>query len=225
MAWRSKTPWALPDTTVSRRSIYFELTASCLRGLDKYCTEWQIVEEATKARYLPDGNLNVNTEAVIHFFNKEVMVYFEEGAGLNHGMIGRYLYRAWLHHFDGRPPFQRGGYFAKAMRFGKARVVTLDDLSKYYERLSRSLRDKLDQPAHFCLYHENLGTSLRESRPLSSPAIQSSRKHKYLIRPLFRALYMVFDGQQLYKSDWTRLSNLSGIFWRWKSLLPLTLPR
>ncbi|RFN54351.1 hypothetical protein FIE12Z_1477 [Fusarium flagelliforme] len=181
--------------------IFFEITAQSIRNQYWYIS-WQYIDSATWV----DRNLDFSPEAILDFFNKEFMVYFEEkpSSHTSYGKFGRYLYRAWLEIYNGRPSFQRGGFLAKPMKFGKNRVQGLDDLSEYHRRLSARLATEMDSRLQFkmCQFAPE---EVAHCRPLLSPKIQTFRQHGYLIRPLFRALYMVIDNQTIVSDDMSRL--------------------
>jgi hypothetical protein len=181
--------------------IFFEITARGIRSLDWYLT-WQYTESAEWV----DRKLDFKPEAVLDFFNKEFMVYYEElpSNGTSYGKFGRYLYRAWLLLYNGRPPFQRGGFLAKPMLFGKNGVQELDTLSEYHRNLSGRLSAVMDSPLRFDLRYFTSPDEVAHCRPLPSPKIQTFQQHGYLVRPLFRALYMVLDNQTVVSDDISR---------------------
>jgi len=181
-------------------NIFFETTAQGIRNQDWYLT-WQYIQSAQCV----DDNLDLNSEAILDFLNKEFMVYFEEkpSSHTSYGKFGRYIYRAWLQLYNGRPPFQRGGFLAKPMRFGKNGVQGLDDLSKYHQRLSARLTAEMDTRLQFKMCQFKLD-EVAHYRPLPSAKIQTFRQHRYLMRPLFRALFMVLDNQTSVSDDSSR---------------------
>ncbi|KAH7174865.1 uncharacterized protein B0J16DRAFT_324324 [Fusarium flagelliforme] len=101
--------------------IFFERTAQSIRNLHWYLT-WQYTESAVWV----DVKLDFKPEAILDFFNKEFMVYYEEepSNGTSFGKFGRYLYRAWLLLYNNRPPFQRGGFLAKPMTVGDEETLS-----------------------------------------------------------------------------------------------------
>lgn len=178
-------------------TIFFEKAARGLCTLDRYTSDWQnfaSVEQASRS-------LDFEPEAILDFFNKEFMIYFDEGFSkktkfdkLNrHGKFGQYLYRAWLQQHQGRPLFQRGGFIAKPMRFGGNGIK---HLSHYHGQLSAKLASELDTRLQFKMC-PSIPEEVAHWRPLPSSKIQTFRQHGYLMRPLFRALYMVVDNQTI----------------------------
>ncbi|EXL41976.1 hypothetical protein FOCG_15334 [Fusarium oxysporum f. sp. radicis-lycopersici 26381] len=109
------------------------------------------------------------------------------------GYLGRYLYLAWLHLHEGRPPFQGGGFFPKPFQIPKQTAESLDELSSFHRDLTHTLSVHLDDPVHF---QQGRDHATIASQPVS-PSIQSFKDHCYLIRPLFRVIYMVVDDQAL----------------------------
>lgn len=108
--------------------------------------------------------------------------------------IARYIYREWLHLHDGRPPFQRDGFFAKAIQISKHGPQTLQQLSACHRRICQQLSDRLDDLVDF---HPR--ASFLE--PIPSKKIQSWRDNGYILRHLFRALYIVVDRRSLEESQ------------------------
>ncbi|KAJ4007668.1 hypothetical protein NW752_010336 [Fusarium irregulare] len=181
-------------------TIFFEKTARGLHTLDRYTSDWQNFTSVERA----GGSLDFEPETILDFFNKEFMIYFDTGASKmtnyhklgRHGKFGQYLYRAWLQQHRGRPPFQRGGFLSKPMRFGGDGIQRLGDLSKYHAQLSAKLETELDTRLQFKMC-PSIPEEVAHWRPLPSPKIQTFRQHGYLMRPLFRALYMVLDNQTI----------------------------
>jgi hypothetical protein len=66
-------------------------------------------------RHLPAGF--IEPKRAYQFLDKDLIVYLETTSVSGHyrTKIARYIYREWLHLHDGRPPFQRDGFFAKVV--------------------------------------------------------------------------------------------------------------
>ncbi|KAF5681380.1 hypothetical protein FDENT_8151 [Fusarium denticulatum] len=145
--------------------IFFEETALYLRSGNEYAVGWEI------AIYIDAHTVQ----------------------DMDLGYIGRYLYRAWLQLHNGRPPFQRGGFFAKPLRISKKLNGSLDKLSSFHGDLTRTLSVHLDDLVHF---EQGRDHSTIAPQPVKS-SIQSFKDQGYLMRPLFSAIYMIVDDQSL----------------------------
>ncbi|UPK97601.1 hypothetical protein LCI18_008536 [Fusarium solani-melongenae] len=180
--------------------LFFEETANELRSMDTYAIRWCQILDIPLVKWRHPGKVDIKPEAIIEFLNKEVMMYIDQesiycGA---YGMISRYIYRKWLHLYNGRPPFQRDSFFAIAARCQDEGPNGLGRLSKYHKDLSQMLSAHLDDCVDFYPYGTRSQTiTPPHFQPIPDRAIQSFRDHKYLIRPLFRALYIFVDGQAL----------------------------
>ncbi|KAI6754904.1 hypothetical protein HG530_012656 [Fusarium avenaceum] len=142
--------------------------------------------------------LSIERMPIIHFFNKEVMLYIDEELvyGTEHSLrldlTGRYIYRTWLRQYNGRPPLQMGGFIARHMFLPQQLRMNLAQLSTYHMELSEMLSQSLNDPVSFNTCFD----------PMAAPPIKSFRNHGYLMRPLFKALYMVIDDQfEAYQND------------------------
>ncbi|RSM08497.1 hypothetical protein CDV31_008134 [Fusarium ambrosium] len=181
--------------------LFFEETANELRSMDTYAVRWRQILDIPFIKWLRPGEVDIKPRGIIEFLlNKEVMIYLDHESinCSNYGKLGRYIYRKWLHLYNGRPPFQRDSYFAIAARFQDEELNGLDRLSKYHKALSKMLSAHLDDCVDFYPYGQRSQTlTPPHFQPIPDRAIQSFRDHKYLIRPLFRALYIFVDGQAL----------------------------
>lgn len=180
--------------------LFFEETANELRSMDTYAVRWRQILDIPLVKWRRPGEVDIKPEAIIEFLNKQVMIYIDQESihGDAYGMLGRYIYRKWLHLYNGRPPFQRDSFFAIAARFQDEEPNGLDRLSKYHKDLSQMLSAHLDDGVDFYPYGRRSQTiTPPHFQPIPDREIQSFRDHKYLIRPLFRALYIFVDGQAL----------------------------
>ncbi|KAJ3529754.1 hypothetical protein NM208_g4001 [Fusarium decemcellulare] len=183
------------------RDLFFEQTATELRSLDTYAVKWRQILGIPLVKWRRPGDVDIKPEDIIKFLNKEVMIYLDTKSiadNSEYGSLGRYIYREWLHLYNGRPPFQRGGFFAKATRFHDPESDGLDRLSAFHKDLSQMLSAHLDDYVDFYPYDMRSQTiPPPHYQPIPDRAIQSFRNHGYLLRPLFRALYIFVDGQAL----------------------------
>ena len=69
-------------------------------------------------------------------------------------------------------------------------------LSYYHGQLSAKLASELDTRLQFKMC-PSIPEEVAHWRPLPSPKMQTFRQHGYLVRPLFRTLYMVLDNQTI----------------------------
>ncbi|KAJ4128923.1 hypothetical protein NW768_007447 [Fusarium equiseti] len=187
---------------------YISGNAKCAQCIQQYNLSCPFIGGASCSRGAKwvNGKLDFTPEAILDFLNKEFMVYYEKehSNGTDYGKFGRYLYRAWLLLNNGRPPFQRGGFLAKPMLFGKNGIQELDALSEYHRKLSAKLSQAMDSSLRFDLRYFSSTDQVAHCRPLPSPEIKTFRQHGYLVRPLFRALYMVLDNQTVVSDNISR---------------------
>ncbi|KIL86407.1 hypothetical protein FAVG1_10236 [Fusarium avenaceum] len=164
---------------------FFHSAAAGLREMEVYRRHWHPYK-------VPFVGKVVKSHSTIDFFNKEVMIYIDTTA-MGHGdlaSLGRYFHRAWLHLHNERPPFQRGGFIAKVMQMTDRDEGALPRLKDLHQKLSV----KLNNQQHDRVRFHNLGPwELKHLRPPPSPEVQSFRDRGYRLRPLFQALYLVFD--------------------------------
>lgn len=187
------------------RAIFFEETALYLRGVEPYRLGWRrgglltTIKEPTlsKQRFAPQDTMS--------YLNKQIMVYFEPTSvtSVEDDRLGRYVYRQWLRLHNGRPPFQRHSFFAKAVQIGDKGPQNLDELTAFHKDLCGVISDHLDDTVDFYPeFDQGMGMSPVAERPaLFGPRpdqrVQSWRNHGYNICHIFRALYMVVDDQSL----------------------------
>ncbi|KAH8672170.1 hypothetical protein BGZ61DRAFT_458991 [Ilyonectria robusta] len=178
------------------RHIFFEVTALYLRHEDDYKIEWRRDASMT---CVDKRHQIIQPKRVYQFLNKELIVYFETQSvsGSYSAKIARYIYREWLHLHHGRPPFQRGSFFAKAVQISKNGPQNLKQLSAFHHRICQRLSVRLDDLVDF--YPATRPTTSRPLffEPIPSRKIQSWRDSGYILRHLFRALYIVVDSQAL----------------------------
>ncbi|KAF5539791.1 hypothetical protein FNAPI_10690 [Fusarium napiforme] len=175
--------------------MFFEETALYLRSANQYCVGWYATSDLPSARYHHRAQVNIDREEAFQFLNKEIAVYIDTAAvqEMDLGYLGRYLYRAWLHLHNGLPPFQRGGFLAKPLRISKKHTGSLDALSSFHGDLTRTLSVHLDDHVQFEQSRDHSTITPQQV----NPSVQSLKDHGYLMRPLFRAIYMVVDNQSL----------------------------
>ncbi|KAF5600436.1 hypothetical protein FPANT_2392 [Fusarium pseudoanthophilum] len=133
--------------------------------------------------------------------NKEVMVYFEHESAdiLDSQRIARYIFREWLRLHNGRPFFQRGGFFGKPLLLTENGPQNLEQLSASHADLSEYVSTHVEHLVEF-----KRGRNWRSSYPGEQPPkdetpgdIRSWQEHGYHMSHLFRALYLVVDEQSL----------------------------
>ncbi|KIL88407.1 hypothetical protein FAVG1_08487 [Fusarium avenaceum] len=186
-------PWhSLSDPTLNLfiqelRTMYYEEVAIDLRSGTQYRAQWNKDWD----QLWVTSALSIERDSIIHFFNKEFMLYMDEEVvyetenSFSLDLTGRYLYRTWH-------PLQRGGFIAKHMLIPQQLRMNLAQLSTYHMELSEMLSQSLNDPVSFNTCFD----------PMAAPPIKSFRNHGYLIRPLFKALYMVIDDQfEAYQID------------------------
>ncbi|KAF5542095.1 hypothetical protein FNAPI_10079 [Fusarium napiforme] len=133
--------------------------------------------------------------------NKEVMVYFEHESAdiLDSQRIARYIFREWLRLHNGRPFFQRGGFFGKPLLLTENGPQNLEQLSASHADLSEYVSTHVEHLVEF-----KRGRNWRSSYPGEQPPkdetpgdIRSWQEHGYHMSHLFRALYLVVDEQSM----------------------------
>ncbi|KAF4462894.1 hypothetical protein FALBO_10287 [Fusarium albosuccineum] len=182
------------------RGLSFEETANELCSLDTYAVKWRQILDIPLVKWRRPGDVDIEPEEIIKFLNKEVMIYLDTKSidYCEYGTLGRYIYRERLHLYNGRPPFQRDGFFAKATRFHDPESDGLYRLSAFHTGLSQMLSAHLDDYVDFYPYDMRSQTiPPPHYQTIPDRAIQSFRDHGYLLRPLFRALYLFVDGRAL----------------------------
>lgn len=193
-------PWhSLPEPTLNLfikelKTMHYEQVAMKLRSGTQYRAQWNEGWDQLWATSV----LSIERDSIIHFFNKEVMLYIDEEVvyGTEHSLrldlTGRYFYRTWLRQYNGRSPLQRGGFIARHMFLPQQLRMNLAQLSTYHMELSEMLSQSLNDPVSFNTCFDTM----------AAPPIKSFRNHGYLMRPLFKALYMVIDDQfEAYQND------------------------
>ncbi|KAG9495510.1 hypothetical protein J7337_013759 [Fusarium musae] len=175
--------------------MFFEEIALHLRSGDEYAVGWYATSDLPVARYRHPAQVDIDREEAFQFLNKEIAVYIDTATvqDMDLGYLGRYLYRAWLHLHNGRPPFQRGGFLAKPLRISKKHTGSLDELSSFHGDLTRTLSIHLDDHVQFEQGRDH--STITPQRV--NPSVQSLKDHGYLMGPLFRAIYIVVDNQSL----------------------------
>ncbi|KAM0297190.1 hypothetical protein ACHAPM_009721 [Fusarium culmorum] len=195
-------PWSTLSDTMAilfkneLKAIYFEQTAMELRRTEEYRYKWSGCCDPPFAKWKQGAPVLTDRDSIIDFFNKEVMLYTDVDVmrrpieEFYFPLLGRYLYRTWLRQHDGRPPFQRGGFIVKPMLLREPLQTDLVQLSTFHTELSKFLSQSLDDLVAFDCYRQPGDTS-----PSLCPPTQSFRDHGYFMRPLFKALYVVYDDQ------------------------------
>ncbi|RBA13187.1 hypothetical protein FPRO05_13614 [Fusarium proliferatum] len=133
--------------------------------------------------------------------NKEVMVYFEHRAvdTADSQKIARYIFREWLRLHNGRPVFQRGGFFGKPLLLQENGPQNLEQLSTFHADLSQYVSTHVEHLVEFKRGRNWCSSYPGEEPPKDeSPGdIRTWREHGYHMSHLFRALYLVVDKQSL----------------------------
>ncbi|KAI1016120.1 hypothetical protein LB504_009234 [Fusarium proliferatum] len=133
--------------------------------------------------------------------NKEVMVYFEHRAvdNFDSQKIARYIFREWLRLHNGRPVFQRGGFFGKPLLLQENGPQNLERLSTFHGDLSQYVSTHVEHLVEFKRGRNWCSSYPGEEPPKDeSPGdIRTWRDHGYHMSHLFRALYLVVDNQSL----------------------------
>ncbi|KAJ4250181.1 hypothetical protein NW762_011996 [Fusarium torreyae] len=92
--------------------------------------------------------------------------------------------------------FRRGSFFTQAARFHDKVPGGLDRLSGFHRDLSQMLTAHLDDYVDFYPYDARSQViPPPHYQPILSRAVQSFRDHGYVLRPVFRALYIFVDDQ------------------------------
>lgn len=139
--WHSLSKRTLKLFVTELKTTYLEQVAMDLRSGTQYRAQWNQGWDQLWAT----SALSIEQESTIHFFNKEVILYIDEEVvyGTEHSfsldLTGRYLYRTWLHQYNGRPPLQRGGFIAKHMFLPQPLRMNLAQLSTCHIELSEML--------------------------------------------------------------------------------------
>ncbi|CVL07539.1 uncharacterized protein FMAN_16247 [Fusarium mangiferae] len=159
--------------------MFFEGTALYLHSVDDYVAGWYATWELPVARYRQPAQVNIDQDEIFKFFNKEIAIYIDTATveEMDLGYLGRYLYRAGLHLYQGRPPFQRGGFFAKPIRISKKLTGYLNALPSFH----RDLTDTLSVHLHDLAQFEQGGEHSTITPQPVNPSVQSFREHGYLM--------------------------------------------
>ncbi|KAH6873449.1 hypothetical protein B0T10DRAFT_588840 [Thelonectria olida] len=187
-------------------TIFYEETASYLRKEQSFRLGWrrdgtmptfnqlQFTEEAfTQNRGLED---------LKEYLNKEIMIYFQCGSLVGRRQddkLGRYFYREWLRLHNGRPPFQRHSFFAKPVCFGEKGPQSIQQIGVFHKALCDAISARLDDDVDFFPMRPQSPTGTTDAPPLFNPipsrTIQSWRDHGFILKHIFRSLYIVIDDQ------------------------------
>ncbi|KAF4435935.1 hypothetical protein F53441_13363 [Fusarium austroafricanum] len=135
------------------------------------------------------------------------MVYFESEAvpSCSVRSIAYYFFREWLHLHNGRPIFQRDSFSAAPAKIIKNSPGNLKQLSAYHHDFCEQLSMWQDDLVDFYAYERSQGsepdisqrTKEAEFSPVHSTNIGSRLDHGYIMRHLFRALYVIVNGQAM----------------------------
>ncbi|KAF5597626.1 uncharacterized protein FSUBG_8458 [Fusarium subglutinans] len=192
----------IPDLIYKELKImFFEDSAAQIRMCSKFKIGWRVDHCMTtiNTTYLSKP-LN-NAYHLDNWTNKEAMVYFEHRSVdiSDSQRIARYIFREWLRLHNGRPFFQRGGFFGKPLRLHENGPQSLQEISTFHSDLSHHVSTHVE---HLVEFKESKGfKSSYPGEPIpkdETPGdIRSWREHGYHMSHLFRALYLVVDKQSL----------------------------
>ncbi|KPM46378.1 hypothetical protein AK830_g9 [Neonectria ditissima] len=176
------------------RRIYFELPTRYLREEIKSRGSWRQDASMARADTRQHPARVINRRLASEFLNKELIVYFETPS-VDGAKIFRYIYREWLRLYDGRPPFQRESFFAKAVQISKNTSQKLAQLSAFHRTICQRLSVHSNDLVDFYPPPRSKRPPRLLTEPVPSTEIQSWRDSGYIMRHLFRALYIVVDSQ------------------------------
>ncbi|KAF5962293.1 hypothetical protein FBULB1_14327 [Fusarium bulbicola] len=180
---------------------YFESYAECLRLESRFKIGWRwdgIMTNINKPRQ-PGGE--INAWHLRDYFNKEVIVYFEHKSVDNYESqeIARYIFREWIQLNDGRPFFHRNAFFGKPISLQAGGPQSLEKLSVFHGELSLHISTHAEDLVEFKQSKGFKSSYPGEPMPKDETPgdVRSWREHGYIMRHLFRALYVVVDRQSL----------------------------
>ncbi|KAH7237742.1 uncharacterized protein BKA55DRAFT_578258 [Fusarium redolens] len=185
------------------RVIFFEDSARYMRLNDssQFKVGWRVDHNMTTINTLRLTEPGVDIRCLSDYLNKEVMVYFEYKSvdTFESQKIARYIYREWLRLHDGRPFFQRGGFFGKPAYLQETGPQGLEQLSAFHHDLSQNLSTHAEDLVEFKPWRNFSSKYPGEEPPKDEVPgkIQSWREHGYAMCHLFRSLYLVVDKQSL----------------------------
>ncbi|KAF9767568.1 hypothetical protein IL306_015241 [Fusarium sp. DS 682] len=113
-----------------------------------------------------------------------------------------YIYREWLRLHNGRPPFQRRGFFAKPAQILETGPQGLDQITTFHHDLSEYISTHTRDLVHFEHWDTKPPRFSKKPKEESleleiNEDVKSWYKHRFIMRHLFRALYIVIDDQSL----------------------------
>lgn len=201
---------SLPDEAPSLigkelRAIFFKETALYLRSVEPYSLGWRRGGLLTTTNEPSLSKQWFAAADTIEYLNKQIMAYFEPTSvtSVEGYRLGRYVYREWLRLYDGRPPFQRHCFFAKAVQIGEKGPRNLEELTAFHKAFCGVILAHLDDMVDFYPeFDQEMGMNPLAERsalfgPRPSQRVQSWRNHGHTMCHLFRALDMVVDDQSL----------------------------
>ncbi|KAI8951055.1 hypothetical protein F4801DRAFT_546236 [Xylaria longipes] len=196
--------------------IFYEQTTIGLRATDNFKFGWSdngCSPSMTQFKQLhaPEMSTEDTTQHdLAEYLNKQVVVYFQENNNQVRDLhpasrtpdtrqIGRCNFYEWYHLHHGRPPFQRHRFFAKAISFPKASPQAPRDIPQvlsFHRSLCRRVSDRLDDHVEFQI---KPGVSYSWPRPSQGP--KTWKQHGFDLGHLFRAIFIVVDGQSRTNDD------------------------
>ncbi|KAG5766798.1 hypothetical protein H9Q72_005170 [Fusarium xylarioides] len=181
--------------------IFFEDSAAQIRMYSDLQMRWRADHCMTTINTPRLSKPVINPYRLDDWSDKEVMIYFKHRAvdNFDSQKIARYIFREWLRLHNGRPFFQRHGFFGKPLLLEKNGPRNLEQLSAFHGDLSQFVSTHIEHLVEF-----KRGRNWRSSYPGEQPPkdetpgdIRSWREHGYHMSHLFRALYLVVDKQSL----------------------------
>ncbi|KAF5643148.1 hypothetical protein F52700_2863 [Fusarium sp. NRRL 52700] len=180
---------------------FFEHSAAQIRMYAKFKIGWRAdyCMKNIDTQSLPKHI--INPYHLDDWTNKEVMVYFEPRAvdTSESQRIARYIFRAWLRLHNGRPFFQRDGFFGKPLLLRETGPQSLQEISTFHSNLSQYVSTHVEDLVEFKPLRSWSSSYPGEQVPKDETPgdIRSWREHGYHMSHLFRALYLVVDKQSL----------------------------
>ncbi|KAI0552486.1 hypothetical protein F4679DRAFT_592050 [Xylaria curta] len=190
--------------------IFYELAAMNLRSSDNFKFRWWNDEDSPlsitqfKQPFAPEmSSENTIYHDLAEYLNKQVIVYFQDDGNRvrlpETRVIGRYIFREWYRLHQGRPPFQRHRFFAKAIIFRKASQQSPRDIPQiisFHRSLCHRVSDRLDDLIEFQIQP---GVPYTWPQPIQDP--RTWKQHGFDLGHLFRAVFVVVDNQSKVKVD------------------------
>lgn len=189
-------------------AIFFEESASGLRHESPFRIGWRRDGKMTTFNQLQlpreAFTQDHNPGELIEYLNKEIMIYFPcetMPRGHQEDKLGRYLYREWLQLHNGRPPFQRHSFFAKPAYFGENGPRSIEQISLFHKTLCTGISARLDDAVRFRFREAQPPAGKADAPPMFNPTpskkIRSWHDHGFVVKHIFRSLFIVIDDEEL----------------------------